>query len=130
MSDFMQDVEYGVASLVAVCHGASREAGWWNDINTGAPIIDRPHVVGEKLMLVVSEISEAMEGYRKNLYDDKLPERLMIEVELADALIRIADLAGALGLDLGGAVVAKLRYNAERPDHKLANRLQPNGKKF
>jgi len=53
----------------------------------------------------------------------------MVEVELADALIRIADLAGALGLDLGGAVLDKLAYNANRPDHKLENRRAENGKK-
>lgn len=88
--------------LVYHCHGASKTAGWWNDINTGAPLVDRPHVVGEMLMLIVSEVSEAMEGHRKGLADDKLPHRPMVEVELADAIIRIADLAGALGLDLAG----------------------------
>ena len=39
----------------------------------------------------------------------------MVEVELADAVIRIADLAGALGLDLGGAIAEKLEYNRNRP---------------
>ena len=97
--------------LVEVCHGASAAAGWWNDLETGAPLVDRPHVVGEKLMLIVSEVSEAMGGHRKGLADDKLPHRPMVEVELADAVIRIADLAGALGLDLGGAIAEKLEYN-------------------
>jgi len=86
--------------------------------------------VSEKLMLVVSEVSEAMEGHRKNLMDDKLPHRKMVEVELADAVIRIADLAGALGLDLGGAIQEKMDYNAVRPDHKPENRLKPGGKQF
>lgn len=93
--------------LVRICHGASVAAGWWTDLETGALVIERPHVVGEKLMLVASEIAEGMEGHRKNLKDDKLPHRPMIEVELADAVIRIADLAGALGLDLGGAIAEK-----------------------
>jgi hypothetical protein len=53
----------------------------------------------------------------------------MIEVELADAVIRIADLAGALGLDLAGALIDKLAYNAKRPDHKVENRKAENGKK-
>ncbi len=121
--------QYG-EGLVVACHGASKAAGWWNDLETGAPIIERPHVVGEKLMLVVSEVSEAMEGHRKNLADDKLPHRSMIEVELADAVIRIADLAGALGLDLGGAIAEKLEFNASRPDHKPENRKGENGKKY
>ena len=80
-------------------------------------------------MLIVSEIAEAKEGHRKGLMDDHLPDRPMIEVELADAMIRIGDLAGALGLDLGGAVIAKMRYNQTRSDHKLANRRKPGGKK-
>lgn len=81
-------------------------------------------------MLVVSEVSEAMEGHRKNLPDDKLPHRPMVEVELADAVIRIADLAGALGLDLGGAIAEKMAFNATRPDHKPENRKLENGKKY
>lgn len=116
--------------LVTACHGASKAAGWWNDLTTGEPMVNRPHVVGEKLMLIVSEVSEAMEGHRKGLADDKLPHRSMIEVELADAVIRIADLAGALGLDLGGAIAEKLAYNQHRPDHKPENRKADGGKKY
>jgi NTP pyrophosphatase (non-canonical NTP hydrolase) len=71
-----------------------------------------------------------MEGHRKGLPDDKLPHRSMIEVELADAVIRIADLAGALGLDLGGAIAEKMAFNAVRPDHKLENRLAEGGKAY
>lgn len=116
--------------LVIACHGASMNAGWWRDLHTGEPIINRPHVVGEKLMLVVSEIAEAMEGHRKGLQDDKLPHRSMIEVELADAVIRICDLAGALDLDLGGAIKEKLEYNKHRPDHKPENRKAEGGKAY
>lgn len=116
--------------LVIACHGASMNAGWWRDLHTGQSILDRPHVVGEKLMLVVSEIAEAMEGHRKGLKDDKLPHRPMIEVELADAVIRICDLAGALDLDLGGAIKEKLEYNKHRPDHKIENRKAEGGKAY
>ena len=62
--------------------------------------------------------------------DDHLPHRLMIEVELADAVIRIADLAGALGIDLGGAVQEKLQYNAQRADHKPEARSARGGKAY
>jgi NTP pyrophosphatase (non-canonical NTP hydrolase) len=126
----IEDIKRAGGVLVDYCHGASKAAGWWNDLQTGAPLIERPHVVGEKLMLVVSEVSEAMEGHRKNLPDDKLPHRPMVEVELADAVIRIADLAGALGLDLGGAIAEKMAFNATRPDHKPENRKLENGKKY
>jgi hypothetical protein len=100
---------------------------WWIDIHTGEPI---QRNVGEMLCLVHSEISEAMEGHRKNLMDDKLPHRKMFEVELADAMIRIFDIAGAMNLDLSGAIYEKLLYNIEREDHKVENRLKENGKKY
>lgn len=113
--------------ITEVSHAASLKAGWWHDLKTGELIVPN---VGEKLMLVVTEVAEAMEGARKDQMDDKLPHRKMIEVELADAVIRIGDLCGRLGLDLGGAIAEKLEYNANRPDHKKENRLAEGGKKF
>lgn len=110
-------------------HGVNVDAGWWTDLETGESIKETRNV-GEILMLVVSEIAEAMEGHRKNLMDDKLPHRSMLEVELADAVIRIFDLAGAKGFDLGGAIVEKVRYNQSRADHKIENRKAENGKKY
>lgn len=85
---------------------------------------------GEMLMLMVTEISEAMEGERKDLMDDKLPHRKMAEVELSDTIIRICDYAGRWNYDLAGAVIEKMQYNANREDHKIENRLKEGGKKF
>lgn len=101
--------------------------GWYTDPATG---LRKERNVGELLMLIVSEVAEGMEGYRKNLADDKLPHRSMLEVEMADAVIRIADLCGYLGLDLGGAIVEKRAFNASRADHKLENRIKSGGKAF
>lgn len=108
-------------------HADNVAAGWWTDIKTGEK---KDRNVGELLCLVHSEISEAMEGHRKNLQDDKLPHRKMFEVELADALIRIFDIAGAFNLDLGGAIAEKREYNSVRADHKIENRLKDDGKKY
>lgn len=119
----------GIGQLVRTCHGASKAAGWWNDLHTGEPLPLTQERVGDKLMLIVTEIAEAKEGHRKDLMDTHLTDRKMIEVELADAVIRLADLAGVMGLDLAGAVIDKLDYNANRPDHKLENRKAANGKK-
>jgi len=123
--------------LQSACHDAAKEAGWWNSLATNEPMWcslpsgDHPHFnVAEKLCLIHSEISEAMEGHRKGLMDDKLPHRLMLEVELADAAIRIFDLAGGLGLDLGGAIAEKMAFNATRQDHKPENRRAAGGKAF
>jgi len=116
-----------VNALVDAAHGASAKAGWWNPQDV-AKFGDG--LVPTKLCLIHSEISEAMEGHRKGLMDDKLPHRPMIEVELADAMIRIADLAGALGLDLGGAVEEKMAFNAVRSDHKAEARAASGGKSY
>lgn len=109
------------------CYEASRVAGWHSDPKTGEP---KEPDVPRMLLLIHSEISEAAEGYRKDLPDKHLPHRKMIEVELADAIHRIFDLAGSLGLDLGGALVEKMEYNKTRPDHQLKNRLKEGGKKW
>ena len=79
-------------------HQSNIDAGWWTDLETGEK---KDRNVGELLCLIHSEVSEAMEGHRKGLPDDKLPHRSMFEVELADVLIRVFDLAGAHNLDLG-----------------------------
>ena len=125
MSDI--SIKDGVNALVEKCHGAAIKGGWWHDIKTGEKLNRN---VGELLCLIHSEISEGMEGFRKNLQDDKLPHRKMLEVELADAVIRIADLCGSQGFDLGGAIEEKMIYNSQREDHKIENRLKENGKKF
>lgn len=107
------------------CHAAN--AHWWTDPRTGQRIERNK---GELLMLIVSEVAEAMEGERKDLMDTHLPHRRMAEVELADVLIRVFDYAGAYGYDLDGAVAEKRAYNAQRADHKAEARLRANGKKW
>lgn len=109
----------------AECHAANQK--WWTHPETGQRIERNK---GELLCLIHSEISEAMEGERKNLMDDKLPHRRMAEVELVDAVIRIFDYAAAFGYDLQGAYEEKMAYNATREDHKHEARAEANGKKW
>ena len=125
------------ADLTYFCHGQAAENGWWTDMTTGQtltskgyPLIQPTVNVGEKLMLIVTEVGEACEAHRKLLADDKLTHRTGLEVELADAVIRIFDLSGGLGLDVAGAITEKLIFNSQRADHKLDNRRQIGGKKF
>jgi hypothetical protein len=125
------------AILQQQCHGQAHHNGWWTDMGTGQdlrstgyPLLSPTRNVGELLCLVHSEVSEAMEGHRKLLQDDKLPHRAMLEVELADAVIRIFDMSGGLGLDVSGAIAEKLIYNGTRADHEAKNRRQAGGKKF
>lgn len=109
--------------LAKEIHKDNVAAGWW-------PKDVTPEVLGTKLCLIHSEVSECMEGVRKGIPDDKLPHRSMEEVEMGDAIIRILDYAGARGLDLDGAIAEKRAYNAQRADHKIENRLAAGGKSF
>lgn len=126
LDPFFDNHASNINALVSYFHGKSKQAGWWD--GDAAP--SNPYVIATKLMLAVSELSEAMEGLRKDLMDDKLPHRKMGEVELGDALIRILDLAGALGYDLGGATMEKDAYNDVRADHKPGARMIAGGKRY
>lgn len=70
-----------------------------------------------KLYLMQEENCEGGSALREgDKKDDKLPERRGIEVELADAIIRILDFAGCFGLDIGGAIRDKMSFNLKRPN--------------
>lgn len=118
--DSYNGIQPAVNAIVEAIYQQNVNAGWW----------DKPREDGTLLMLATSELSEAMEGFRKDLMDDHLLHRKMAEVELADAVIRIFDLAGAKNMDLGGAIAEKLAYNAIRKDHTREHRATENGKKF
>lgn len=89
---------------------------WWRDIHTGEPITRNR---GALITLVHSELSEAAEGYRKNLMDDHLPNRRMVEVEMADAVIRILDYCGGFGVELPDVELSNLEVNFSRFDDEL-----------
>ena len=124
-------IQHNLNSVAAIINQRNAAAGWWTNLETGESMLtkagEKPkRNVPEMLMLIVTEVSEAMEGYRKGIKDDHLPHRDMLEVELADALIRILDMAHGIGYDIGGAVAEKLEWRA---DHKIENRLKDGGKK-
>lgn len=100
-----------VAALTALgkeCALASENNGFWDH--------DPPNNDTVKIMLVVTELSEAVEGLRHgNPESDKIPGFNAAEEELADAIIRMADLWGRRGWRVPEAIVAKLTYNATRP---------------
>lgn len=81
MDNAKYNIDLGVSTLQTACHTASYAAGWWQDLSTGTDFREEARkgtrlgkaLVAEKLVLIHSEISEALEGYRKGLMDDKLP---------------------------------------------------------
>lgn len=93
--------------------------GWWDPQDDTYRNEHSLTLLGSKLMLVVTEVSEAMECLRdldmEMRYDDARdgkPEGW--PSELADIVIRVVDLAEATGVDLGEAIRIKMEYNQRR----------------
>ncbi len=106
----MQQTEMSVGHLVAESHRTAVQHGWWDGARSAPEI----------LCLIHSEISEALEEYRDGrdpreirYSDEGKPEGFGIE--LADAVIRIADLCGYYGIDLSRLLQIKMEYNEGRP---------------
>jgi len=111
-----------VETLQKESHRIAREHGWWEHYS-GTNKATEELIVMNKLMLVVSEIAEVVEEIRRGeldfdcivRYNEDSGKPVGIAVELADAIIRIADLSEYLGVDLTEALLVKQIYNETRP---------------
>lgn len=108
-------------------HSNAVEKGFW----------EHERNIGEGLMLIVTELAEALEIHRKigkiklvdevtkkamqEMKDDVFKGHFAVVVkdsfqdEMADSIIRILDLCGGLDIDIDWHVESKMRYNSTRP---------------
>ena len=97
----MQDTEIkgrSLNELAQYCHSIAVEKGFW----------EKERNIGEALMLIVTELAEAMEAHRHQ--DDE-----NFKEELADAFIRLLDLCGGLKIDIEDEILKKSLKNKNRP---------------
>jgi hypothetical protein len=102
------DAEEFVSGFNLMATAVNRNAvlkGFWEDLDRN---------MGEAIALIHSELSEALEGLRKPGPDEHCPEFTKVEVELADTIIRIMDIAAGNNWKVAEALVAKFEYNLGR----------------
>ena len=94
--------------LAQEIHANAVDKGFWD--RTVDPIF-----IAKQMMMIVSEVSEAMEALRKDMHPDEISD------EFADIIIRTLDLyagmvkAGYVTKSLDSAVKQKIEKNQDRP---------------
>ena len=81
-----------------MCHRIAKEKGFW----------DEERNIPEMLMLIVSELGEALEAYRAQ-------DKENFNEEIADTFIRLFDLCGGLKIDVEKYILHKAKINKNRP---------------
>lgn len=116
---------FTTADLTFDAHARAIRKGWWElklmEGGNGSALL-APFNLPEKIALIHSEASEALESYRRNeplvwfrTKEDGTQKPEGLAIELADVVIRVADLCGAMNIDLDKAVLLKSAYNETRP---------------
>lgn len=110
-------LDSSINQLVHQAYQNAIDKGWYEE----------PRSFGDRIALMHSELSEALEEYRDGqsfthvYFEGDKP--CGIPIELADVMIRIFDACGYLGIDLEHAIRLKMKYNATRPQRHGGKRL-------
>lgn len=122
----LTDTDLDVHAWQREIHAWAVGKGWWDrPFETEVEMLD---FIAGKLLMAHAEVSEAAEELRRPLRSPaSLLERLRryylddegkpcgFGIELADAIIRILDLAEFVGVRVGVEMRRKMEYNAHRP---------------
>lgn len=138
-------MQHDLNGLSKTIFNNNQKKGFYDEINATTRLLEykplileayKHTVTAQRIALIVSEASEALEADRKNshckltktareillnLDGERFTEifkkdvKDTVEDEIADTIIRCLDFCGANGIDIDFHIQAKMRYNGLRP---------------
>ena len=112
----LKEGSYKINEMAHMVHALCMER------SKGQSVVDGyTKTVGDSCILIVSEVVEFYESYRRGQIDPK---------EIADVVIRVMSFCVQNDIDLEKEILKKHEYNKNRPDHSIEERMKKGGKKI